>query len=214
MGNVSDWKMGVLVVVGMMLVGCAGVREEGAESGVGSLFDGKGLGLWKITEFGGEGEVSVKEGAIVMEMGNDMTGITWSGEVVRMNYEIELEAKRVAGHDFFCGLTFPVRDASCSLVAGGWGGMVVGLSTVDYYDASENETATVMHFETGQWYRFKVRVTEEKIEAWIDEEKVVDLETKGRDIDVRSEMDLSKPLGIACWQTSAAVRGIVVRRIN
>ena len=131
-----------------------------------------------------------------------------------MNYEIELEAKRVAGHDFFCGLTFPVGDSSCSLVAGGWGGLVVGLSTLDYYDASENETTSVMDFDEGRWYRFRVRVTEEKIEAWIDGDKVVDVETKGKVIDIRSEMDLSKPLGIACWQTASAVRGIVVRRIH
>ena len=130
-----------------------------------------------------------------------------------MDYEIELEAMRLKGHDFFCGLTFPVRDSSCSLVAGGWGGLVVGLSTLDHYDASENETTSVMDFETGRWYRFRVRVTEDKIEAWIDEDKVVDVETTGKVIDVRSEMDLSKPLGIACWQTASAVRGIVVRRI-
>jgi len=78
-----------------------------------SLFDGKELGQWEITDFGGQGNVYVKDGSIFLEMGNDMTGVTWAGPVVRMNYEITLEAMRVVGSDFFCGLTFPV-DANSS----------------------------------------------------------------------------------------------------
>src|SRR6187397_1050193 len=95
------------------------------------LFDGKSLDGWKITPFGGEGEVTVKDGAIVMEMGNDMTGITWTKPFPKMDYEVSLEAMRVAGGDFFCGLTFPVNDKPCSLIIGGWGGGTVGLSSID-----------------------------------------------------------------------------------
>ncbi|MBL7154400.1 MAG: hypothetical protein ISS79_11845, partial [Phycisphaerae bacterium] len=69
-----------------------------------SLFDGKSLGKWAITDFGGQGEVTVKDGAIYMEMGNDMTGINWTGPLIRMNYEITLDAMRTKGSDFFCGL--------------------------------------------------------------------------------------------------------------
>ena len=87
-----------------------------------SLFDGKTLGQWKATDFGGQGEVSVKDGAIHMATGSYMTGITWTGPVVRMNYEITLDAMRVEGSDFFCGLTFPVGEKPCTLVLGGWGG--------------------------------------------------------------------------------------------
>jgi hypothetical protein len=48
-----------------------------------------------------------------------------------MNYEIKLEAKKVTGNDFFCGMTFPVGDSFCSFIVGGWGGPVVGLSSID-----------------------------------------------------------------------------------
>ncbi|MFB0556148.1 MAG: hypothetical protein ACETWQ_22830, partial [Phycisphaerae bacterium] len=44
-----------------------------------SLFDGKSLGQWAVTDFGGQGDVYVKDGAIYMEMGNDMTGVNWTG---------------------------------------------------------------------------------------------------------------------------------------
>ena len=103
----------------------------------------------KRPHFGGEGKVYVKDGAIVMEMGSMMTGITWTGEVLRNNYELELEGMRLDGSDFFCTTTFPVGKDPCSLVVGGWGGGVVGLSSVDYYDASENAT-TKTHGLQGQ----------------------------------------------------------------
>src|SRR5262249_41529542 len=69
-----------------------------------TLFDGKTLAGWKITDFAGHGDVTVKDGTIRLETGI-MTGITWSNDLPRINYEITLEAMRVEGSDFFCGLT-------------------------------------------------------------------------------------------------------------
>jgi hypothetical protein len=106
-----------------------------------------------------------------------------------------------------------VGDASCSLIAGGWGGSVVGLSSLDGKDASENETTRSMRFAKDRWYRFRVRVTKAKIEAWIDGEKVVDAVTTGRSISIRPEVDLSRPLGVATWLTSAALRDIKIRSL-
>jgi hypothetical protein len=179
-----------------------------------SLFDGRALGQWKITDFGGQGKVYVKDGSIFLEMGNDMTGVTWAGPVVRMNYEITLETMRVVGSDFFCGLTFPVDTNSCSLILGGWGGEVCGLSNLDYYDAYNNETTQMVSFETGKWYRVRLRVTPGKIEAWLDDEKLVDAVTTGRVIDIRPEVDLSQPLGISTWQTAGAIRNIRLRTLS
>jgi hypothetical protein len=131
-----------------------------------------------------------------------------------MNYEISLEAMRVDGGDFFCGLTFPVDKSPCSFIVGGWGGGVVGLSCIDGYDASENATTRYREFKNGQWYRIRVRVTPSKIEAWIDDEKMVDATTTGREISIRPEVERSRPLGIASWCTTAAVRTIQVRRVD
>ncbi|HNS21454.1 MAG TPA: DUF1080 domain-containing protein [Sedimentisphaerales bacterium] len=178
-----------------------------------SLFDGQSLGQWKPTDFGGQGEVSVQDGAIHMAMGSCMTGITWTGPVVRTNYEITLEAMRVAGNDFFCGLTFPVGERPCTLVLGGWGGSVCGLSSIDYYDASENPTTRIVSFETGKWYFVRLRVTPDRIQAWLDGEDLVDFETTGHKIGIRMEVEESQPLGIATWNTAGAVRNIKVRRL-
>ena len=179
-----------------------------------SLFDGKTLGSWKSTNFGGEGAVRAENETLVMEMGMNMTGITWAGEdLPRMDYEIRLEAMKLDGNDFFCGLTFQVGEAPCTLIVGGWGGTTVGLSSLDGQDASENETSRTMSFDRNRWYRVRVRVTRGKIEAWIDDGKVVDVGTSGRRISIRPEVELSRPLGIATWLTRAALRKIELRRL-
>ncbi|MSU71761.1 MAG: DUF1080 domain-containing protein [Opitutus sp.] len=186
------------------------------------LFDGKTLAGWTPSKFATQREVSVEKsfqgggGAIVMELGEELSGITWANaaDLPVVNYEIALEAMKLDGDDFFCGLTFPVGKSSCSFIAGGWGGTIVGLSSVDGMDASENETSTSRAFDRNRWYRLRVRVTPEKIEAWIDDEQVVDLATKDRKITIRyGAIENSLPLGIAAYQTRTAVRGIRLRRL-
>jgi hypothetical protein len=60
-----------------------------------------------------------------------------------------------------------------------------------------------------------VRVTIEKIEAWLDAEKIVDLPLTERKITLRfGEIDLSRPLGIATYQTTAALREIKLRQLG
>jgi hypothetical protein len=178
-----------------------------------SLFDGKTLGQWKATDFGGQGQVSVKDGAIYLAMGSYMTGITWTGPVVRMNYEITLEAMRVEGSDFFCGLTFPVGEKPCTLILGGWGGSLCGLSSLNHFDASENETTRMISFETGKWYRVRLQVTPNRIQAWLDDQDLVDVDITGKAIDIRMEVEESKPLGIATWNTAGAVRNIHLKTL-
>ena len=181
-------------------------------SGGISLFDGQSLKGWRVTDFAGRGDVRVDNGAIILEMGV-MTGITCTNELPRLNYEVDLEASRVDGSDFFCGLTFLVGENPCSLIVGGWGGGVVGLSSLDGEDAAHNETTHYMNFEKGRWYRIRLRVTGTAIQAWIDAEKVVDIATAGRRISIRSEVELSRPLGISSWSTTAALRNIRIRRL-
>ncbi len=184
------------------------------EPGWKALFDGRSLKGWKKTQFGGEGDVEVKDAQIVLNTGSPMTGITWTEDFPKIEYEISLAAMRVNGSDFFCGLTFPVGDSPCSFIVGGWGGGVVGLSSIDGSDASENETTQYQEFDSGRWYAVRVRVSKHKIEAWLDKKQMVDLPTKDRTISIRSEVELSRPLGISCYATTAALRDIKVRRLG
>lgn len=177
------------------------------------LFDGKSLTGWKITPFAGHGAVSAANGQLALEPGDPLTGITFAqAPPLRMNYELRLEAMKLAGDDFFCGLTFPVDKESCTLVVGGWGGTLVGVSSINGQDASENSTSQFRKFEKNRWYRFRVRVTPEKLEVWIDDEQFVDLEIAGQKIGMRAgEIELSQPLGLATFQTKAAFRDIKIR---
>jgi len=172
------------------------------------LFDGQTLEGWEITNFGPQGPVSVSGGNIMLGMGDGCTGVTWKGYFPVMNYEVSLEAKRVSGIDFFCGMTFPVDDSFCSLIVGGWAGNTVGISSINRKDASENETTLLRSFETDRWYTIRTKVTPGRIEAWIDDEQVVNLETAGKELSVRPEVGLSRPFGIASWRTTAAIRNI------
>jgi sugar phosphate isomerase/epimerase len=179
------------------------------------LFDGQTLTGWKAPNFSGQGEVEVKDGAMILSAGDDITGMNYTGDVAKMNYEIALEASRQHGSDFFCGLTLPYGDKCCTLVLGGWGGSLVGLSSINGDDASENETTKFLKFETGKWYRIRVRMTPEKIEAWVDDEQVIKVETEGKKIDMRpGEIELSKPFGIATFRTQAALRDIKLRLLE
>lgn len=178
-----------------------------------SLFDGESLDGWELTEFGGEGDVRVEEGCIVMDSGDPITAINLpeTYELPTMNYEIEYEAMKVEGTDFFGTITFPVGDSFCSMVIGGWAGTVVGLSSIDGVDASENETRSVRKFEREQWYRLRVRVTPEAIQGWIDDEQVIDQSIVGKEVAIRSEMIPCQPLGIANFYTIAKIKNIELR---
>ncbi len=180
-----------------------------------SLFDGRTMGKWKATNFGGEGEVEIKDGRMIIRMGSPLSGVTWQGEPpARMNYEISLEAQRVDGDDFFLGLTVPVNETAISLILGGWGGTLVGLSSIDGQDASENEYTQYVNFKREQWYKVKMVVKEKHIQAFIDDKLVIEADIDDRKVDTRIEVDLSKPLGIATFSTTGAYRNMQVKKLK
>lgn len=179
-----------------------------------SIFDGKTLDGWKITQFGPQGPVYVSDGKIVLDFGDGCTGITSTRDIPTMNYEITLDAQRASGNDFFCGMTFPINDSFCSLIVGGWGGSVVGLSNINEESAANNETRAVKDFENNTWYTIKLRVTPDKIEAWIDNEKMVDYAYQEGALSIRNDVNLSKPLGICSWKTVAELRNIRLEQLE
>lgn len=199
-----------------MLVEYKEIRLKTIEEEV-SLFNGTNLDGWEIVErdfFEWHGKVHVEDGKIMLDAGEPMTGIAWTRDFPKTNYEVSLEGMRVAGYDFFCGMTFPVAESWCTLIVGGWGGMVVGLSNVDDLNASENQTSLGMEFEKNRWYRIRVRVTDPKIQVWIDDDKVIDIARAGRKFGVWQEQYPIKPFGISTWNTGSALRNIALRRLG
>jgi hypothetical protein len=179
------------------------------------LFNGKNLDGWKPVEFGGEGEVLVKDGQLILRAGEPLTGATYTKkDLPTENYEISLEAMRVEGSDFFCALTFPIGKEHASLVCGGWGGGVVGISSINGTDASENETSGFREFKEKKWYKIRVKVTKDQLLAFIDDEKVADVEREGKRFDTRIEVDVNKPLGLATYRTTGAIRDLKIRTLK
>jgi hypothetical protein len=190
-------------------------QEAAGQGGWQSLFDGKTLAGWKATDFGGEGEVKVEDGQIIMFMGQPLTGITIKegDRIPTDNFEISLQAMKRKGDDFFCCLTFPVRDSHASFVIGGWAGTVIGLSSINGNDASENETTQYEKLDHNKWYTIRVRVSDGKINCWLNDKQMVDVPLEGNRISTRIEVDPSRPLGICSYNTESGLKDIKLRRI-
>lgn len=179
-----------------------------------SLFNGKNLEGWETNQFAGGGEVRVENGKIEIGTGLALTGIKRKEAPFKINYEILVKAKKIEGDDFFCGITFPVKESHCTFIAGGWGGSLVGISSIDGMDASENEATQYMKFEKNKWYEIRIRVTESKIEAWINGEKLINANIKGRRISMRpGEIEDAAPFGISTYQTTSEIEAIKVRPV-
>jgi len=180
------------------------------------LFDGRSLAGWKQTKFGGEAEVVIRNGQLILETGADMTGVTWNRPKPPpdWDYEVTFDAMRVDGHDFFCGFTFQVGKDPCSLILGGWGGGVYGLSSIDGFDASENDTTGYREFQQGRWYRVRLRVTRKTVTAWLDGKEILAQAVNGHKIGIRGEVDLSRPFGFSTWQTTGAIRNLRLRPLT
>jgi hypothetical protein len=177
------------------------------------MFDGKSLAGWKKSPIPGAGEVEVKDGVLRLSSGR-MTGVTWTGDFPRSNYEVRFEAARLEGNDFFASIVFPVNDTYCSWISGGWGGRVVGLSNLDGDDASENNTTSSHDFVQGRWYSFRLVVTPNRIQAWIDGSPAIDAEIAERNVSLRfDDTELLRPIGFVSYRTVGAVRSVEYRRL-
>lgn len=168
---------------------------------------------WVESRFGGDGEIKIKEGVISLGFGDPLTGVRWEGEFPKQNYEISLEARRTNGFDFFCGMTLPVGDQRFSLILGGWGGSLIGLSSIGGMDAANNETMMIREFEQNRWYKIRMRVTDKKLVTWLDDEEIIDFVRDDRPLDIRAELEESTPVGFAAFQCESEIRNVRVREL-
>ena len=183
------------------------------------LFDGKSLKDWEMVDIGASGPVEIEDELMIINMGDSVSGAVYkkAAELPMMNYEISLEAKRLDGVDFFCALTFPVgsKNSCATLLLGGWGGAVTGISSIDNLDASENNTSTFQRYEDDKWYKVRLRVTKNHLAAWIGDEQIVDEDITGKKISVRSgPIESYLPLSLTTFATTAAYRNIKLKVVE
>jgi len=178
------------------------------------LFDGVSLDHWQVIDYEGHGVISIADSCIIIGKGEFISGIRWTEDFPKTNYEVTLYAKRVDGNDFFCGMTFPVKESFLTLVLGGWGGSLCGLSCIDGYDAANNFTSKIFYFGTGAWWSVRLRVTDKKIEAWVAQDKIVDFTIGNSSLSLRLEVESSVPFGITTYKTTGALRDIKLHMIS
>ncbi len=180
-----------------------------------ALLPEKGLEGWTITDFYGHGEVKREGELLVLEPGKPLTGITSKKkDFPTTNFEIEFEAQRTQGNDFLCGLTFPVGKGFASFIGGGWGGGLVGLSSVDGSDASENSTSSHFDFKNDQWYKFRILVDDEFVRGFVDKKEAFAVEREGHEFSTRIEVYASQPLGLCVFASRVEVKNFRWRPIK
>lgn len=191
-----------LVGAASLLAACATAPREPAWH---ELFDGRTLEGFAVTDFGGQGEVEVKHGRLCLGMGSPLTGVTWTGPVPAGDYELEITARRELGNDFFCGLTFPVGGEHLTLVLGGWGGTLCGLSSLDGNDAANNDTRTLRRFDADRDYTANVTVRAASVACTLDGQTLCAIDPRRHRLGLRPEVQLSRPLGVASFATATAI---------
>jgi hypothetical protein len=205
----------VCLLVATLGAGQAAKDQPTGRAGKLVLFDGKTLDGWKKTAFYKAGDVRVEDGRIIMSAGGSMTGITCTRrDLPRSNYELTYQAMRLSGVDFFAAATFPVGKSYITLVNGGWGGHVTGLSSLNGMDASENETTRSIAYKDKTWYRFRVRVTDAVIRCWVDDKEIAAVDHQDKQVGTRIETRANEPLGFATWATGGALRNIEIRGLT
>jgi hypothetical protein len=207
-------------LAGLLLLPCclaplAARADDPPAPAAKSLFDGKTLEGWSRTDFYKAGNVRVADGAIVLEKGGPMTGVTATrADLPKLDYELAFEAQKGDGEDFFAAATFPAGAGFLTLVNGGWHGTITGLSSINGADASENETAHSFKYETGKWYRFRVRVTADRVRAFLDDKPIIDVVVAGYELKTRIESRPSQPLGFSSYNTTGLVRNVTIRPLS
>jgi len=190
-----------LLALGALVAGCRSTAGERWHE----LFDGRTLAGFAVTDFGGQGDVVVRAGRLHLGIGSPLTGVTWTGPLPHGDYELELVASRVLGTDFFAALTFPIGGDCLTLVFGGWGGSVGGLSCLDGADASRNATRRVRAFPNGTEARLRLAVVGERVTVHVDGAPWLDADLAGARRTLRPEVELSRPLGLASYASEGAV---------
>jgi hypothetical protein len=197
------------LAIALAFAGCAAAPDAGSDAPAWrELFDGKELGSFAVTDFGGQGEVAVQDGRLLLGMGSPLTGVTWTGATPAGSYELEVVAARLDGGDFFCGLTFPVGQDHLTLVLGGWGGSLCGLSSLDGNDAAHNDTRCLRQFPDGKECTVRVAVAPDRVEATLDGQPLCRIDPRRHRLGLRPEVALCRPLGLASFHTVAAVRSV------
>jgi hypothetical protein len=218
---ISKVKKIYLILFPILLLHFSHVQAQTGQQNWTPLFDGKTLNGWAVPDYEAGRKVEIRDSCITIGRDDLALGVRYVKPFPRSNYEIMYQAKRISGRNFFGAITFPVKESHCSFINGGWGGTVFGLSSINGKDASENETTAFYEFCDGQWYQFRLCVSEHRIIVWfypvdgeVNENPKIDLVLEGKTITNRIEVSFFEPLGISAWYIEGHLRRIKYRKLT
>lgn len=193
-------------------------RAQAQDSGWQDMYDGKSMDGWTVPALGGEGEVGVYEtddGETVLElpMGNDVTMVEYQKEFPKCDYELEFVSRRSMGTDLFSCCIFPIGNRMSSIVFGGWGGSVAGLSVIDGQDANNNETKVNIPTFNNKWYTTRIAVTAERVIASVDGKEFVNFTIGKRELGLRNDTGQRKKVAFLSWQSTGELKSVRFRKI-
>ena len=182
------------------------------------LLEGDLAAQWVASGMEKEGASAVKDGELSLKAGEPMTGMRYQPKAgdsfPPRSYELEYETMRSGGADFFGSVTFPAAGSHLTLILGGWGGSLVGISNIDGEDASNNRTTGHLDFVNDRWYRVRIELRDEDLRVWIDRKLFVNVNLRGRGPALRpGEIEKCLPLGFASYLSDCRVRGLVMREL-
>ena len=206
----------IIMTLGLAEIPTNAIGDDPAQPGSAiSLFDGRTLNGWKVVAGSKAGKVSVEGDSLALGLGSPMTAVTSTRtDLPTLDYALTFEAKRTEGNDFFAAATFPVGSSFVTLVNGGWGGSVTGLSLINGASASENETNHFVKYRNDVWYAFEVQVTARAIRCRVDSADIFVFDHEGAQLKTRIETRANEPLGFASYRSSGLIRKVQVRPLT
>ncbi len=126
------------------------------------------------------------------------------------NYEFSLEAQKIGGQEGFLVL-FRVRDRQGYywLNLGGWGNTAHAIERGERGQRQRIATAQQSsRIEEGRWYRIRVRCEGRRMQAWLDDQLLIDFE------DNSPSAHLNGRVGIGTWMTKARFRNLKVTALD
>lgn len=202
------------IFLALIMVGALSLHAETV-----ALFNGRDLSGWKAADIWGNGKVeALSNGVVSCGLGKPLTGLAYTNSFPTMSYEVKMEALRKEGSDFFVAMTIPVESNACTVVIGGWGGNLCGISSINFMDASENQYSESVSFKNDVWYTLRVRVTPGLLEVFLNDTlytaKVPFESSSAFTLRAGSDIDKTKPFGLATYETKALWRNLSVTTIE
>ncbi len=147
----------------------------------------------------------------VVEQTSDDTDVRLTfGDASWGDYEFTLEAQKTGGAEGFLVLVRAAGDREWFwLNLGGWQNQRHGLERHRTSDARQTTVMTLGDgsIESGRWYRIRIRCEGRQIQAWLDDQRIMDY------LDDGSGPLKGRP-GIGTWSTQAKFRNLKVATLD